>query len=42
MKLKKKKDQSMETPVLLKRGSKILKGGGTKTKCGAEIERMTI
>jgi hypothetical protein len=37
MKLKKKEDQS-DTSVLLRRGNKILMGGDTETKCGAETE----
>jgi hypothetical protein len=42
MKLKKKEDQSVDTLVLLRRGNKIPMGGVTETKCGAEIEGMTI
>jgi hypothetical protein len=42
MKLKKKKEQSMDTSILLRRGSKITMEGVTETKCGAETERMTI
>ena len=38
MKLKKKEDQSVETSILLRRGNKILMGGDTETKCGAETE----
>jgi hypothetical protein len=42
MKLKKKEDQSMDTLVFLRRGNKILMGGDTETKCGAETEGKTI
>jgi hypothetical protein len=42
MKLKKKEDKSVDTSILLKRENKILMGGITETKCGAEIEGMTI
>jgi hypothetical protein len=42
MKLKKKEAQSMDTPVLLRRGNKTPMGGDTETKCGAETERKTI
>ena len=38
MKLKKNKDQSMNTSVLLRRGNKIPMEGDTETKCGTEIE----
>jgi hypothetical protein len=38
MKLKKKKDQSVDTLVLLRRGNKIPVGGVSKTKYGAETE----
>jgi hypothetical protein len=38
MKLKKKEDQSVDVSVLLRRGNKILMGGNTETKCGAETE----
>jgi hypothetical protein len=38
MKLKKKEDQSVDASVLLRRGDKILKGGNTETKCGAEAK----
>jgi hypothetical protein len=41
MKLKKKKDQSVGALVLLGRG-KILIGGTTETKCGAETEGKAI
>jgi hypothetical protein len=39
MKLKKKKDHSVDTSVLLRRGIKIPMRGDTETKCGAETER---
>ena len=42
MKLRKKEDQSVDVSVLLRRGNKILMGGDTDTKCGAETEGMTI
>jgi hypothetical protein len=42
MKLKKKKDQRVDTSVLLRRGDKIPIKGVTETKCGAETEGMTI
>jgi len=38
MNLKKKEDQSVDASVLLRRGNKILTGGNTETKCGAETE----
>jgi hypothetical protein len=38
MELKKKEDQSMDTSVLLRRKNKILMGGDTEMKCGAEME----
>jgi hypothetical protein len=38
VKLKKKEDQSVDASVLLRRGNKILIGGNTETKCGAESE----
>jgi hypothetical protein len=41
MELKKKEDQSMSGPVL-RTGNKILTGGNTETKCGAEIEGKAI
>ena len=41
MKLK-KEDQSVDTPILLRRGNKILMEEVTQTKCGAETEGMTI
>ena len=42
MKLKKKKDQSVDTSILLRRGNKIPMEGATETKFGAETEGMTI
>jgi len=38
MKLKKKKDQSVDALILLRRGNKIITGGNIETKCGAETE----
>jgi hypothetical protein len=40
MKLK-KKDQSVNTLILLRRGSKIPKEGVTERKCGTATEGMT-
>jgi hypothetical protein len=40
--LKKKEDQIEDVLVLLRRGNKILKGGNTETKYGAETERKAI
>jgi hypothetical protein len=42
MKLKKKEDQSVDTSVLLRRGTKIPMEGVTEAKFGAETEGMTI
>ena len=42
MKPKKKKDQSVDVSVLLRRGNKILTGGNMETKCGAEPEGKAI
>ena len=42
MKLKKKKDQSVDTSILLRRGNKIPMEGVTETKFGAEMEGRTI
>jgi hypothetical protein len=42
MKLKKKKDQSVDTLSLLRMGNKIPMKGVTETKFGAEIEGRTI
>jgi len=42
MKLKKKKNRSVDASVLLRRGNKILTGRNMKTKCGAEIEGKAI
>ena len=40
--LKKKEDQSVDVSVLLRKGNKILTGGNTETKCGAETEGKVI
>jgi hypothetical protein len=42
MKLKKNEDQSMNTLVLFRSGSKIHIGGDTETKCGAETKGKAI
>ena len=42
MTIKKKEEQSMDAPVLLRRGNKIPMGGDSETKCGAETEGKTI
>ena len=42
MKPKKKKDQSVDVSVLLRRGNKILTGRNMETKCGAETEGTAI
>jgi hypothetical protein len=43
MKIKKKEDQSVDTSVLLRKGSKILTEANTETKRGAETkERPSI
>jgi hypothetical protein len=42
VKLKKKKDQSVDTSILLRMGNKIPMEGVTETKFRAETERMTI
>ena len=42
MKIKKKEDQSEDASVLLRRGNKILMGGNTETKCGAETKGKDI
>jgi hypothetical protein len=42
MKLKKKKNQNVDTLVLLRRGNKIPMGRDTETKCGAETEGKVI
>jgi hypothetical protein len=42
MKSKKKKDQSMDASVFLRRGNKILMGANMETKCGAETEGKAI
>ena len=41
MKLKKKEDQSVDTPFLLKMANKIPMEGVTETKFGAQPEGMT-
>jgi hypothetical protein len=42
MKLKKKEEQNVDTPLLLRRGNKIPIGGDTEIKCGAETEKKII
>jgi hypothetical protein len=42
MKLKKRKDESVDTSILLRGGNKIPMEGLTETKCRAETEGMTI
>jgi hypothetical protein len=42
MKLKKKKDQSVDALVLLRRGNKILKGTNIETKYGTETKGKAI
>ena len=42
IKLEKKKDQSMDASVLLRRGNKILIGRNMETKCGTETEGKAI
>jgi hypothetical protein len=42
MNLKKKEEQSVDTPILLRRGNKIPMEGVTETKFGAETEGTTI
>ena len=42
MKLKKKKDQSVDMSVLLRRGNKMPMGGDTETKYGAVTEGKAI
>jgi hypothetical protein len=42
MKLKKEKDQSVATSVLLRKGNKILTGANTETKYGTKTEGKTI
>jgi hypothetical protein len=42
MKLKKNKDQSVDTSFLLKMGNKITMEGVTETKFGADVEGRTI
>ena len=40
MELKKRKDQSVGTSILPRRGNKILMEGVTETKCGVQTEGM--
>jgi hypothetical protein len=42
MKLKKKEHQNVNASMLLRRVSKILRGGNMETKCGAETEGKAI
>ena len=42
MKLKGKEGQSVDASVLVRRENKILEGGNTETKCGAETEGKAI
>jgi hypothetical protein len=42
MKLKKKKDQSVDNSLLLRMGNKMPMEGLTETKFGAEIEERTV
>jgi hypothetical protein len=42
MKFKKKEDQSVDTSILLRRGTKTPMEGVTETKLGTETEGMTI
>jgi len=42
MKLKKKEDQNVAASVLFRRENKILTGGNTRTKSGAETEGKAI
>jgi hypothetical protein len=42
MKPKKKKDQSVDASLLLRRVNKIFTGGNTETKCGAKTEGKAI
>jgi hypothetical protein len=42
MKLKNKEDTTVDVSVLLKRRKKILTGGNTETKCGAENKEKAI
>jgi hypothetical protein len=42
IKLKKKEFQSVDTLILLRRGTKIPVEGATETKCGAETEGRNI
>jgi hypothetical protein len=42
MKLKKKEEQSVDTSVLLRTGTKTLTGGNMEIKCEAEVEGKAI
>jgi hypothetical protein len=42
MKLKMKEDQTVDISVLLRRGSKILRGGNMEIKCGSKTEGKAI
>jgi hypothetical protein len=42
MKLMKKEDQSVDTPILFRKGNIIPMAGVTETKCGAKTEGKTI
>jgi hypothetical protein len=42
MKLKKKKDQSVDTLIILRSGDKVPMEEVTETKCRAETEGLTI
>ena len=42
MKLKRKKDPSVDDTVLLRSGNKVLMGGNMETKYGAQTEGKTI
>jgi hypothetical protein len=42
IKLIKKKDQSVDSLILIRRGNKITMEGVTETQCGTETEGMTI
>jgi hypothetical protein len=42
MKLMKKEEQSVDASALLRRRNKMLTGGNTETKCGAETEGKAI
>jgi hypothetical protein len=42
MNLKKKENQTVGASIFLRKGNKILEGGNTETKCGAETERKAL